>query len=117
MNKKAEKKSRGNPKNKLETHYYFIYMHKNKYDNKAYIGITYQKNPNNRWKNGKGYTLKSNPHFYYAIEKYGWCNFENIILEEGYMSNYEAGEKEDYYINLYNTRDTKYGYNINKGGF
>jgi len=35
--------------------YCFIYMHKNKINNKVYIGYTTQKKPNDRWANGCGY--------------------------------------------------------------
>ena len=59
---------------------YTIYMHKNKINGKVYIGITSQI-PTQRWGvNGKNY--RSSPHFYSAIQKYGWDNFEhNILLE------------------------------------
>ena len=41
-----------------------IYMHKNKINNKIYIGQTIQK-PEQRWKNGKAY--KPCSYFYAAI--------------------------------------------------
>lgn len=41
-----------------------IYMHKNKINNKVYIGQTSQ-NPLKRWDNGKGYI--TSPKFYKAI--------------------------------------------------
>lgn len=41
-----------------------IYIHKNKINNKVYIGQTSQ-NPLKRWDNGKGYT--TSPKFYRAI--------------------------------------------------
>ena len=56
---------------------YTIYIHKNKINNKVYIGQTSQ-NPKKRWDNGRGY--QSSPKFYNAILKYGWDNFEHIIL-------------------------------------
>ena len=56
---------------------YKVYIHRNKINGKVYIGITKQK-PENRWRNGKGY--KQNIKFYRAIEKYGWNNFEHIVL-------------------------------------
>ena len=37
-------------------------------------------NPEQRWQNGKHY--KTCPYFYNAIEKYGWDNFEHIILQK-----------------------------------
>ena len=95
-------------------HYYF-YLHRNKVNNKVYIGETYQKNPNDRWKNGKAYKPCIN--FYNAIQKYGWDNFEHIILLEGNYSYEEACQIENDLIEKYQSRNPKYGYNINKGGY
>lgn len=47
-----------------------IYMHRNKINNKVYIGQTYQSNPKKRW-GSSGVTYKTNPYFYRAIKKYG----------------------------------------------
>ena len=90
-----------------------VYCHTNKINGKRYIGIT-QNKPNRRWQNGYGYKDR-NSHFYNAIKKYGWENFEHIILEEN-LTRKEASEKEKYYIKLYNTNNENYGYNITSGG-
>ena len=90
-----------------------VYCHTNKINGKRYIGIT-QNKPNRRWQNGYGYKDR-NSHFYNAIKKYGWENFEHIILEEN-LTRKEASEKEKYYIRLYNTNNENYGYNITSGG-
>lgn len=90
-----------------------IYMHKNKINNKVYIGQTIQE-PKDRWKNGAGY--KTCYKFYHAIQKYGWDNFEHIILEQGEWSQEIANQKEAYYIKLYNATDPNQGYNIKEGG-
>ena len=58
---------------------YTIYIHRNKINNKAYIGQTCN-DPKKRWENGNGY--KKQPHFYNAIQKYGWDGFEHIIWGE-----------------------------------
>ncbi len=59
---------------------------------------------------GQGYR---NQVFYNAIKKYGWDNFEHIILEE-HLTRKEAKEKEIYYIEKY---DSFYnGYNGTFGG-
>lgn len=49
------------------------------------------------------------------IEKYGWENFQHIVLEKD-LTREEASEKEIYYINYYNTLDERYGYNLCTGG-
>ena len=90
-----------------------VYCHTNKINGKRYIGIT-QNKPNRRWQNEYDYKDR-NSHFYNAIKKYGWENFEHIILEEN-LTRKEASEKEKYYIRLYNTNNENYGYNITSGG-
>ena len=91
-----------------------IYLHKNKINNKVYIGQTIQENPQSRWKKGKGY--KTCISFYRAIQKYGWENFQHIILEKGDFSLKELNEKEKFYIKLYDSTNPKKGYNITEGG-
>lgn len=83
-----------------------------KYD-KYYYGITGQE-VEKRWLNGKGYG--HNEHFSNAIKKYGWSNFKHEILFEN-LTKEEAELLEQMYINLYNTRDENYGWNISRGGF
>ena len=90
---------------------YTIYMHKNKTNNKVYIGQTVQ-SLSARWKNGEGYI--DSPKFYKAIQKYGWDNFEHIILEQHIKTTEEADEKERFWIQYYNS--VKNGYNISDGG-
>lgn len=89
---------------------YCIYIHKNKINNKVYVGQTCQK-PESRWKLGEGY--KNSPKFYNAIKKYGWNQFDHFILETG-LTLEQANEKEYYYIKLYNSY--KNGYNMTLGG-
>lgn len=93
---------------------YTIYLHRNKINNKIYVGQTIQ-TPEKRWKNGNGY--KSCTLFYKAIQKYGWNNFEHIILEQKEMTPQEANEKENYYIKKYDSKNIEKGYNINDGGY
>lgn len=93
---------------------YFLYMHINKINNKKYIGITHQKSPELRWGiNGRNYS--SSPYFYQAILKYGWNNFEHIIIEEG-LSKEQACQSEIDLIKKYNTQNKLFGYNILEGG-
>lgn len=91
---------------------FVVYEHKNILDNKRYIGITCQK-VNRRWRNGKSY--QHNPHFYNAIQKYGWNNFEHIVLFNN-LTKEEAEQKEIELIALYNSTNSNYGYNIENGG-
>lgn len=96
----------------MENKKYTVYMHKNKINNKVYVGITCQKT-NYRWGAGSGY--RQQPKFYNAIKKYGWDNFEHIILFEN-LSFEEAKQKEIEIISKYNAFTKKYGYNATKGG-
>lgn len=79
---------------------------------KSYIGITHQK-PEHRWRNGEGY--KNNIAFYNAIMKYGWNNFQHIIIVQN-LSQDEASNLEKKLIQQYKTQDKNYGYNIKSGG-
>ena len=93
---------------------YCIYMHKNKINGKIYIGQTSQNPPSLRWgKNGQNY--KKSSYFYNAILKYGWDNFEHIILKQN-LTQDQANQQEEYYIKKYNTIDERYGYNLRYGG-
>lgn len=91
---------------------FIVYCHTNLLNGKKYIGITCQ-TPEQRFRNGKGY--RSSPHFYNAIQKYGWDNFDHSILYYG-LSIEEAKKKEIELIKRYKTRTEKYGYNISPGG-
>ena len=92
---------------------YSVYQHINKINSKIYIGITKQF-PENRWgKDGNNY--KSSPHFYSAIQKYGWDNFEHKILYEG-LTHKEACEKEKELIKKFQSMNREFGYNSTSGG-
>lgn len=89
-------------------------MHKNKINNKLYIGQTkYNQNPNKRWRNGEGY--KRCTHFYNAIQKYGWDNFEHEILYDN-LTLEEANQLEEKLIAEYDTMNPDKGYNLKSGG-
>lgn len=92
---------------------YIVYIHINKINNKKYIGITKQ-NPETRWgKNGSRY--QDSPLFYNAIQKYGWNNFEHIILYKN-LTQQQACKKEQELIAKYKTNNDKFGYNLTSGG-
>lgn len=91
---------------------YCVYKHTTP-SGKVYIGLT-SRPPKERWKGGYGYK-KSNPHFWSAIQKYGWDNIKHEILLSG-LSKQQASEFEKMYICLYNSADRRYGYNKTYGG-
>jgi group I intron endonuclease len=97
---------------------WIVYMHKNKVSGKMYIGIT-SRPPEVRWgNNGSQYTSTKNPCFHNAIKKYGWDNFEHIILFEN-LTEQEAKLKEQELIAKYHTcvyDNNKMGYNMTFGG-
>lgn len=92
---------------------YTVYMHVNKANGKKYIGITCQKNLQNRWKNGAGY--RQQKRFYNAIKCYGFEGFYHLVLESG-LTKEQAESKEQEYIRKYKSNDLNYGYNIENGG-
>lgn len=89
-----------------------VYMHVNRANGKRYIGIT-SMNPLDRWANGKGYYR--NKHFNDAIIKYGWDNFDHLILFAG-LPREDACRIEQDLIAEYSTQDKRYGYNLTSGG-
>ena len=95
------------------SNHYCVYMHILLTDGRKYIGLT-SRNPAERWgKNGKGY--KDNDYFYRTIQKYGWDAFKHEILFEN-LTKDQACAKEKALIKLFNTQNSKYGFNITEGG-
>ena len=90
---------------------YTVYMHICP-NGKRYIGITRQI-PKYRWKNGNGY--RYNKHFWNAIQKYEWNNFEHIIIENN-LTKEQAENMEIELIAKYRSNESDYGYNIENGG-
>ena len=100
---------------------YCVYIHINKINQKSYVGVT-GITPEVRWgKNGQGYLRKkrngeySQPLMARAIIKYGWDNFEHIVLATN-LSHKEADYIEKMLIYLFDLRNPQYGYNIREGG-
>lgn len=92
---------------------WYVYIHTSP-DNKVYIGITSKTPPEKRWgKNGINY--KRSPHFWNAIQYYGWDNFQHIIFAEN-LSKDEAGMMEKCLILLYDATNKDKGYNLTFGG-
>lgn len=90
-----------------------LYVHINKINGKKYVGITSKEKVEHRWESGCGY--KENPHFYSAIEKYGWDSFEHIVMYSG-LSFDDAIFLEKLYIRIWNLNDRNFGYNMTTGG-
>ena len=92
---------------------YCVYQHVNLSNNKKYIGITKQ-DVSVRW-GANGVNYKSSPHFYNAIQKYGWNNFQHDILYSD-LSKDEACAIEKELIKEHKIQDPRYGYNVMEGG-
>ena len=90
---------------------YTVYKHASP-SGKVYIGIT-SRDVKERWGYGQGY--RNNEHFWRAIQKYGWKNFEHKILHEN-LTKEEACEKEKELIAFYKSTNSEYGYNHSIGG-
>ena len=91
---------------------YTVYAHKNKINDKIYVGITSQ-DVRDRWKNGSGY---QGLHFSRAIQKYGWDGFEHIIIKSN-LDEYQACEMEKALIKAFDLTNPEKGYNEALGGF
>lgn len=89
-----------------------VYKHTNKVNGKSYIGITSQ-DVRVRWNRGWGYQYC--PHFWRAIQKYGWDNFTHEILYDG-LTKREAEVLEVNLIKDYRSADCRFGYNVSLGG-
>lgn len=95
---------------------YCVYMHTNLFNQKCYIGVTKQ-TPERRWLNGYGYKPRNGrqSHFWSAICKYGWDNFAHEILCDC-LSKEDAYQKEQEFIEKYDSTNPSKGYNISTGG-
>lgn len=91
---------------------YCLYIHKNKINGKVYVGIT--RRLENRWA-GKGSAYIGCRYFYSAIQKYGWDNFEHIVVQNG-LTQKEAQQAEIDMISELDSTNPQKGYNIEKGG-
>ena len=89
-----------------------IYGLKNVMNNKWYIGQAID--INRRLKNYANLSCKSQPKIYNAIIKYGYQNFEKVILEQCDPDVNILNEKEPIWIKKYNSIEN--GYNLRVGG-
>lgn len=111
--------------------YGVIYKIENLVNHKVYIGQTTKKRgfKDRYCCNGKGiervynYHLKSkerghcrNEHLFNSIIKYGFNKFEVCEIFDVAFSLKELNTKEECWINIYNSTNSKLGYNFRKGG-
>lgn len=97
----------------LRTDNYTVYVHTNKENGMRYVGITRQ-DVSVRWQaGGNGY--RKQEHFWRAIQKYGWDNFEHEIVASGLSKN-DACALEQELITKYDSCDNTKGYNKSSGG-
>ena len=89
-----------------------VYKHTNKLNGKCYIGITSQ-DVRVRWNRGWGYQYC--PHFWRAIQKYGWDAFAHEVLYDA-LTKEEAEAWEVNLIAEYHSADPTFGYNVSLGG-
>lgn len=94
-----------------------IYKITNLINNKIYIGQSI--NIQQRWKTHRSGPFNKNNHqydtpLYRAIRKYGLQNFSFEVLEECVEG--ELDNKEQYYIEKYDSTNFDKGYNLTKGG-
>lgn len=103
-----------------------VYCFKNSINNKLYIGETVKRNFRSRFIEHCCHSKYGNSYFYKAIRKYGWDNFDRMILyqteeledtlENEQKLNNLVNNKEQEYIKLFNTTDYSVGYNLTGGG-
>ena len=91
---------------------YSVYIHKNKSNNKQYVGIT-SCDPKVRWKKGYGYSDQLP--IGRAMRKYGWDGFTHEIIASD-LSEIEAKSLEVKLISDLQTQNPDFGYNICAGG-
>ena len=92
---------------------YLVYLHRNKINHKCYVGQTCQK-PEDRWgKNGWHY--RDQQYFYRAIQKYGWDNFDHLILEDDIPAE-KIDERECYWAGYYHALAPE-GYSLQVGKY
>jgi group I intron endonuclease len=91
---------------------YIVYIHVAP-NNKVYVGVTSNSLSRRSGSGGNGYCTQQL--FWRAIQKYGWGNFQHIVLAD-HLSREWAYKLEQYLILEYKANNPKYGYNQSLGG-
>ncbi len=94
--------------------YGFIYMLRNKINNKVYIGQSIDLVK--RMDKYKNLRCKSQPHIYNALKKHGWDNFDKLILDTCYTDECELTILEQHCMDKFNSLDKRCGYNDREAG-
>ena len=93
-----------------------IYKYTNKINGKVYIGQTVDEVK----RKSRHKSCVDKNYFHYAIQKYGWDNFEYTVLErvdfDPEVIYDELDKLECKYIIDYKSDDKTYGYNLTTGG-
>jgi group I intron endonuclease len=92
---------------------HFIYIIKNIINGKLYVGQT--DNPFGRWSRHKYNSTRYKYPIYLAMQKYGIDKFQFVPIEN-FTTQEEVDIAEIFWINLLETRNNKFGYNIKEGG-
>lgn len=94
---------------------FIIYCIKNEINGKVYVGYT-SKEINERFKSHiKNAEKKINRRLYDSMNKYGYDNFTIVKLDEVNCTK-SAQELESWYINIFKSKNSNYGYNMTNGG-
>ena len=96
----------------IENGIWTVYIHINKTTNKPYVGITSEKNPENRW-GSNGINYRGCSKLWNAICKYGWKDFEHYIFARN-LTKEEASNME--MLLIARLGSIRNGYNIEPGG-
>lgn len=94
-----------------------IYIIRNRFDGKVYIGKHKGNNLQRRWRRHIRTAEKgSQSHFHRAIRKYGIEAFELSLLSSSASSPQDLNEQERFYIAKHRANDPAFGYNMTTGG-
>lgn len=96
---------------------FHVYLIHNVLNNKVYVGKT--KDPAKRWRKHMETALSSRKdhkfYLHHALKKYGTDNFVFTVIQQ-FSTEAEQDLAEKYWIQYFNSRDSKFGYNLTDGG-
>ena len=123
MDEKLKNLIISNPNKPVNGFIGYVYVFYNTQNQKIYIGKTIE-NYSLRFNEHKynAYTKNVVSHFYNALRKYGWEAFEKYIIYQTDENSNKIDvdkiicEKEKFYINLFRSDCSEFGYNMTIGG-